>query len=190
MAVSDATTRQALDLPYARDLAASATVLAGMSAAWLLWGSSMAEESAAGPMRLMIPVCLVLAVWAMIVRQRHRGPSLHDGGGGNAFWLRMVVIEIAGIAAGVLLLSWLDLPMLVICWVHLVMGVHWWPMATFYGIPSLRISAVVAVLVALAGFGWYAATESWPGVIVGGLGGLAMVAMAAYQIQQARHLTT
>ena len=56
----------------------------------------------------------------------------------------------------------------------------------FYRIGSLVISAFAAIVLALAGFAWYFATSSWPGLITGGLGGLAMMAMSAYQLMSLR----
>lgn len=172
---------------YPKDVAASAAVLGGMGAAWLFWGSSLAASPWPLALRLLAIGGLVLAVLAVRARMRASGPSMHDpGAGGNKFWNIMVLIEIAAIAAGVFVLQRIGHPMLLICWAHLVMGLHWLPLVRFYRIGSLVISAFAAIVLALAGFAWYFATSSWPGLITGGLGGLAMMAMSAYQLMSLR----
>lgn len=168
---------------YPKDVAASAAVLGGMGGAWLFWGGSLAAPPWPTVLRLLAIAGIVLAVLAVRARMRASGPSMHDpGAGGNRFWNLMVIIEVLAIAAGIAVVLRLGHPALVICWTHLVMGAHWLPMARFYRIGSLVVSGVVAIVLALAGAAWHLATGGWPGLIVGGLGGLAMMAMSGYQV--------
>lgn len=168
---------------YTKDVAASAAVLGGMGAAWLFWGSSQADAPWALILRLAAPVGIVLAIIAVMRRLRAPGRSMHDSGsGGNRFWNIAAGLELAAIVAGAFVLVQLGHPMLVICWAHLIMGIHWLPMIGFYRIRSLAISGVVAIVLSVVGAVNYFATGGWPGLIVGGLGGLAMILMSGYQL--------
>lgn len=174
------------EAPFLRDIAATAMVLTTAAAIWFSWGAGTAPD----PWPIALGVACLPAVGfgalAWWVRRRLPPGTIFDTRGKEAGRVSGIAfgLEFVAIAVGAVVLTLVGLVPLVICWAHLVMGLHWWPLAGLYKIPSLRASAVAAVIVGLGGaLAWLAAGLS-TGLVVGGLGGLTMLVGGLRFLQQ------
>lgn len=175
------------EAPFPRDIAATAMILTAAAAIWFSWGAGTAPDPWPAALGAACLPALGFGALSWWVRRRLPPGTVFATRGKEAGRVSGIAfgLEFVAIAIGAVVLTLVGLVPLVICWAHLVMGLHWCPLARLYAIPSLRASAVAAVLVGLGGaLAWLAADVS-TGVVVGGLGGLTMLVGGLRFLRQA-----
>lgn len=171
--------------PYPRDLAACAAVLSFAAIAWFAWGSGLAPAWGSTLLLAGMLPAVIVGVTAIRTRLRTPGGSLHQGAGLKSWWLWLGV-EVALILVGNIVLIRTGHPVYVICWTHLIMGLHFIPLARTYRIATLVWTGALCSIVAVGAAALQAVGAVPTGLTVGGLGGAVMVASAAVMLVQAR----
>lgn len=170
--------------PYARDLAASATILGFGAVAWFGWGSRIAPDWASAVLATLMALAALVGMLAVRARRAAPEGTLHHGVGLRSWWLWLIVEVVAIVAGGAVLVA-NGHPLYVICWTHLVMGLHFLPLAHTYRIVTLTWTGVACSAIAIIAAAAQAFAGVSAGLTVGGLGGLTMVVAALVMIGQA-----
>ncbi|MGI8458426.1 MAG: hypothetical protein ACR2LI_09985 [Propionibacteriaceae bacterium] len=156
--------------------------------AWCGWGQSYATGPVSVLLGLGSVVGLALAVGSVLVRRRLPGIGTHDAGPAWAgrVYRRALGAEILLIVVGNIILGRTGHPTYVIAWTYAVMAVHFLPLARLYRVRALVVAAGLGLTVAALGAAAYAISGTRPEPIVGGVGGLVLLATGLVTLVQSR----
>ncbi|HET8600305.1 MAG TPA: hypothetical protein VFL99_08265 [Segeticoccus sp.] len=172
-----------------RDLASNALVLGVAGFAWFGWAQEGPPAGWEIPLLVGSVLGALLAAGAVVrlVRGPADGSAMADPAGRRRYgWA--VLAEVVAIVAGVVLLGALGRGDDISAWILLVVGTHFWPLATLFRIPSLRVAGALLVLVALLAAVLGAVSPVLPSAVSGAAGGLVLVVFGALSLRDAHQL--
>ena len=170
-----------------RDLWLNAAVLGFFGGLWCGWAQSSPPAGWTAILVVAEVAGIVLAVCCVVTLARHRsGSSRMASAQAHRRYRRVVGVEVALCLAGAVAFGASGHPHYVAAWVLLVVGVHFWPLATMMRMPALAVTAVVETLVAVVAFVLGVAGVADSTFVAGGLGGAVMVVAALVSAAQGR----
>lgn len=173
--------------PRVKDSLACAGALGLVSIAWFGWalGGQLLQPVLVG----LMAVGLVIGLTSFFCRRRAPGVGTHEvNRRANRTWNLAVLFEFVLILGGSFVLGRLGHIEYLSAWTLFVVGVHFLPLAKLYRMPSLNILAGLCTVIAAAAL--VAGREGWahPVFVAAGPGGLALLAVAGYELVRSRHL--
>jgi hypothetical protein len=165
----------------------TALILGVAAAAWFSWGNARPPASLSVALAIGSALGLgVAAAGGWQVRRLRSGPSAMDASAVRSRWRRVVGVELAAIAVGVVVLAGTGEQAYVPAWILLVVGGHFIPLDRLFGIGRLDWAGVALIVVAAGAAATGAATGILPSTVAGVGGGLVCLAAAAACLRRLR----
>lgn len=173
-----------------RDLAVNGLILGFAGAMWLGWAQDDPPAGWSLPLGIASALGLLVAVLAGVLTWRaRRGASAMADPRGRRTYFRVLGVEAGAILVGATGLGIGGQTAQLAPWVLLVVGVHFVPLSSLFGIRSLAVAGGLLVVVSVAATIVGVVSTVAPSAVAGGVGGPVLIGFGAWSLLRHRQAT-